>query len=117
MKSTPEFFNVQPVQDALATLFSLWEPQIKTETLDPRNALGRVLTASSKSPSMCILSKWCAPSSEACYTQPTLRPAEPVANPFDERARCLFQPQPNTGDRRSVQSIAADRPVHAPARS
>jgi molybdopterin molybdotransferase len=45
-----EFFNVQPVHHALETLFSRWTPQLRTETLDPRLALGRVLAAAPLSP-------------------------------------------------------------------
>jgi molybdopterin molybdotransferase len=50
MTATPEFFNVQPVQTALDTLFTHWKPQIITETIDPRQALGRVLAMTSRSP-------------------------------------------------------------------
>jgi molybdopterin molybdotransferase len=50
MASTSEFFNVQPVQSALAMLLSHWTPSLQTETLDPRQALGRVLAAPSRSP-------------------------------------------------------------------
>jgi molybdopterin molybdotransferase len=45
-----EFFNVQPVMAALETLFAQWSPQRRTETIDPRNALGRVLAKSPASP-------------------------------------------------------------------
>jgi molybdopterin molybdotransferase len=48
--STPEFFNVQPVQAALDLLFAQWSPQPRHESLDPRAALGRVLAASPRSP-------------------------------------------------------------------
>jgi molybdopterin molybdotransferase len=41
--STSEFFNIQPVDTALERLFSQWDVQPQTETLDPRQALGRVL--------------------------------------------------------------------------
>jgi molybdopterin molybdotransferase len=50
MGSTSEFFNVQPVQAALETLFAHWIPQPRTETLDPRDALGRVLAVAPPSP-------------------------------------------------------------------
>ncbi len=54
MSSTPEFFNVQPVQAALETLFAHWTPSPgslpRTETVDPREALGRVLATPSRSP-------------------------------------------------------------------
>lgn len=46
----PEFFNVQPVQAALDRLLSYWKPQLRTETADPRQALGRVLAAEVYSP-------------------------------------------------------------------
>lgn len=45
-----EFFNVQPVQDALAMLFAAWTPQITQESIDPRQALGRILAAPAHSP-------------------------------------------------------------------
>lgn len=45
-----EFFNVQPVEAALETLFAQWTPQARTQTLDPRNTLGRVLAKSPTSP-------------------------------------------------------------------
>jgi molybdopterin molybdotransferase len=50
MSSTSEFFNVQPVQAALETLFAHWAPQPRTELLDPRDALGRVLAVAPRSP-------------------------------------------------------------------
>jgi molybdopterin molybdotransferase len=50
MTSTPEFFNVQPVQDALHTLFAQWQPTLRREHIDPRRALGRVLAAEARSP-------------------------------------------------------------------
>lgn len=50
MLPTPEFFNVQPVQVALDTLFAHWQPQIRTETVDPRAALGRVIAVPPRSP-------------------------------------------------------------------
>lgn len=40
MKSA-EFFNVQPVTQALATLLAHWQPEPPVEALDPREALGR----------------------------------------------------------------------------
>ncbi len=45
-----EFFNVQPVQDALSMLFAAWKPHITTESIDARDALGRVLAAPARSP-------------------------------------------------------------------
>lgn len=48
--SSPEFFNVQPVQAALENLFAHWNPVLHTETLDPRQALDRILAKSSHSP-------------------------------------------------------------------
>jgi molybdopterin molybdotransferase len=45
-----EFFNVQPLQVALTTLFTHWKPQVSTEMLDPRHALGRVLAKPCHSP-------------------------------------------------------------------
>lgn len=50
MRSTPEFFNVQPVQMALETLFVYWTPRLRTERLDPRDALSRVLASPAYSP-------------------------------------------------------------------
>jgi len=50
MSSTPEFFNVQPVQTALEMVFAHCTPQPRVEMLDPRDALGRVLAAPSMSP-------------------------------------------------------------------
>jgi molybdopterin molybdotransferase len=46
----PEFFNVQPVQAALENLFAHWNPIPTFETLDPRNALDRVLAKPTYSP-------------------------------------------------------------------
>lgn len=43
MNSTPEFFNVQPVQPALDQLFARWQPQPRREIVDVRRALNRVL--------------------------------------------------------------------------
>ncbi len=48
--TTPEFFNVQPVQAALDLLFAQWTPHRRVETLDPRGALGRVLAAPPRAP-------------------------------------------------------------------
>ncbi len=45
MSSTAEFFNVQPVAEALDLLFEHWDVPVRTETVDPRQALGRVLAA------------------------------------------------------------------------
>ncbi|PJF41739.1 MAG: molybdopterin molybdenumtransferase MoeA [Phototrophicales bacterium] len=50
MTATPEFFNVQPIDAALELLDAHWTPRIKTESLDPRRALGRVLFATVQSP-------------------------------------------------------------------
>jgi molybdopterin molybdotransferase len=50
MSATHEFFNVQPVEAALATLHSRWGYTPKTESLDPRGALGRVLATALHSP-------------------------------------------------------------------
>ena len=40
--NSAEFFNVQPVAQALATLLAHWQPEPPVEALDPREALGRV---------------------------------------------------------------------------
>jgi molybdopterin molybdotransferase len=45
-----EFFNVQPVQAVLELLFAQWAPRLPVETLDPRNALGRVLATAPRAP-------------------------------------------------------------------
>ena len=50
MPATPEFFNVQPVQAALETVFAHWTPQPRQETIAVRAALGRVLVTPSYSP-------------------------------------------------------------------
>lgn len=50
MASTPEFFNVQPVQTALETLFSHWKPEPQIESVDARWALGRVLAVACYAP-------------------------------------------------------------------
>lgn len=50
MTSTPEFFNVQPVQSALGTIRDHWLPEPRTKAVDPRDALGFVLATSSHSP-------------------------------------------------------------------
>jgi molybdopterin molybdotransferase len=50
MGKTPEFFNVQPVGAALDILKACWTPQARTETLDVRAALGRVLASAPRSP-------------------------------------------------------------------
>src|SRR5262245_53721300 len=49
MVARAEFFNVQPVSAALQALFDLWTPAPKTELLDTRQALGRVLAVSPRS--------------------------------------------------------------------
>ena len=41
--NSAEFFNVQPVAQALQTLLAHWQPTPAGESLDPRAALGRVL--------------------------------------------------------------------------
>ena len=46
----PEFFNVQPVAEALRTLFTHYEPVFKLETIDPRQALGRILGVAPTAP-------------------------------------------------------------------
>lgn len=45
-----EFFNVQPVEAALAALYIHWTPQPRTEQIDTRAALGRVLLTAPGSP-------------------------------------------------------------------
>lgn len=45
-----EFFNVQPVQDALNLVYDHWQPAIKTEILDCRDTVGRVTAAEPRSP-------------------------------------------------------------------
>ncbi len=50
MGTKAEFFNVQPVTSALDNLFQYWAPQPKTEKLDTRQAVGRVLAAAPLSP-------------------------------------------------------------------
>ncbi len=50
MGTKAEFFNVQPVTTALDNLFQHWTPQPRTETLDTRQAVGRVLAAAPLSP-------------------------------------------------------------------
>jgi molybdopterin molybdotransferase len=49
MSATHEFFNVQPVEAALETLCSHWNYTPKTESLDPREALGRILATTAHS--------------------------------------------------------------------
>lgn len=39
--NSAEFFNVQPVAQALQTLLAHWRPTLALESLDPREALGR----------------------------------------------------------------------------
>jgi molybdopterin molybdotransferase len=46
----PEFFNVQPVDAALETLFSKWLVESRIETIDVRSALGRVVATEYCSP-------------------------------------------------------------------
>lgn len=46
----PEFFNVQPVSEALERLFSHWTPSFRTQTHDPRQLVGRVLAKEIRSP-------------------------------------------------------------------
>jgi molybdopterin molybdotransferase len=48
--TTPEFFNVQPVNAALDRLFSQWTPRPRSETLATQQAGGRVLVAPTASP-------------------------------------------------------------------
>ncbi|MCK6579544.1 MAG: molybdopterin molybdotransferase MoeA [Anaerolineae bacterium] len=50
MNATPEFFNVQPVETALASLFALWEPARRAVMLDVRESRGKVLAAAAVSP-------------------------------------------------------------------
>lgn len=50
MPSSAEFFNVQPVQVALELLMRHWTHMPRVETLDPRDALGRVLATAPRSP-------------------------------------------------------------------
>jgi molybdopterin molybdotransferase len=50
MSAKSEFFHVQPVNVILENLFSQWTPQPRTEMLDPRVALGRVLASVPRSP-------------------------------------------------------------------
>ena len=46
----PEFFNVQPVESALATLFDHWTPQPQIETIPTQHALGHILAETITSP-------------------------------------------------------------------
>jgi molybdopterin molybdotransferase len=50
MTKTAEFFNVQPVDAALALLLQHWAPVVRTEALDSRAALGRVVAELPVSP-------------------------------------------------------------------
>ena len=50
MAKSSEFFNVQPIETVLGTLFANWQPELKTESIDPRQALGRVLATAAHSP-------------------------------------------------------------------
>ena len=43
MRSTPEFFNVQPVGAALEALFAAYHVDPRSVTLDTADALGRIL--------------------------------------------------------------------------
>ena len=47
---TPEFFNVQPVQSALETLFDHFNIEMQTERVDTYTAMGRVLAVAPRSP-------------------------------------------------------------------
>jgi molybdopterin molybdotransferase len=48
MNSTPEFFSVQPVQQALELLFDRWQPRQRPEVIEVRRALGRVPTGEAR---------------------------------------------------------------------
>lgn len=48
--NSAEFFNVQPVAQALATLLGHWQPTPDIEQLDPRAALGRALAQDVRAP-------------------------------------------------------------------
>lgn len=48
--NSAEFFNVQPVTQALQTMIQHWQPTPAAETLDPRQALGRVLAQDVRAP-------------------------------------------------------------------
>src|SRR5512135_3664554 len=50
MRSTPEFFNVQPVEAALKALFAAFHVNPRSTTLDTYHALGRILAAEPRSP-------------------------------------------------------------------
>ncbi len=50
MRSTPEFFNVQPVGAALEALFAAYHVDPRSVTLDTADALGRILAAVPRSP-------------------------------------------------------------------
>ena len=50
MTSTPEFFNVQPVRAGLKMLYARWTPSTCSDTLDTRQAAGRVLAVAPRSP-------------------------------------------------------------------
>jgi len=50
MPESAEFFNVQPVNAALDLIFANWTPAPRTESIDPRKALGRVLASAPRSP-------------------------------------------------------------------
>ena len=48
--NSAEFFNVQPVTQALQTMLAHWHPTPDIETLDPRQALGRALAQDVRAP-------------------------------------------------------------------
>ena len=48
--NSAEFFNVQPVAQALQTMLAHWQPTPDIETLDPRAALGRTLAQDVRAP-------------------------------------------------------------------
>ena len=48
--NSAEFFNVQPVAQALQTMLAHWHPTPDIETLDPRAALGRALAQDVRAP-------------------------------------------------------------------
>ena len=48
--NSAEFFNVQPVAQALQTMLAHWRPSPSEELLDPRQALGRTLAQDVRAP-------------------------------------------------------------------
>ena len=48
--NSAEFFNVQPVAQALETLLAHWRPAPASESLDPREAMGRTLAQDVRAP-------------------------------------------------------------------